>query len=127
RRGPRFRLEPELLARFGWRRDLRAELPAHARGFRNELAVGFRHPSFLQIEVVFEADPYVAAHRDGSGGERPLREADADHLPVRLWRQRVDLVDEVAGGGGDAAEHAHDEAELIRRIEDSLVDERAGV
>ena len=46
---------------------------------------------------------------------------------MRLWRERVDLVDEVAGGGGDAAEHAHDEAELIGRVEDSLVDERASV
>ena len=33
----------------------------------------------------------------------------------------------MAGGGGDAAEDAHDEAELVWRVEDSLVNERAGV
>src|SRR4029077_1190383 len=100
-------------AGFGLRRDVASELATQTRSLGHQLAVALRHHPFLQIEVVLEADADVATHRDRSRHQRPLVEADADHLPVRARREGIYLVHEVAGGSWDSAEDAHDEAELV--------------
>src|SRR6266851_1072898 len=119
--------EGELLPGLGDAGDFAAQVVRQAACFFDQVPVALRHLSLLLVEVVLQTHTYVAAYRDRRRHQRPLVEADADHLPVRALRQRIDLVDQVARRAGDAAKHTHDEAELVGRVEHAHIDERAGV
>src|SRR5713226_7637825 len=121
------RFEAQLRSGFRNRCDLMPEVMAESRRLLDQLAVALCHPVPLDVEVVLQADAYVAAHRDRRRHQRPLVETDADDLPMGARRQPVDLVDEVASGARNATEHAHDEAELERWLEHAHVDQRARV
>ena len=86
------------------RRDVPAEIVHETCGFLDQLAVALRHLSFLDVKVVLQADARVATHRDGRRDQCPLVEPDADDLPVRFGRQRVDLVGQVTSGARNPAE-----------------------
>jgi len=55
--------------------------------------------------------------------ERPLSPPDPYHLPVGAPGQGVDLVRQVARRARDAAEHAHDQAELVRGTQHAHVED----
>jgi len=83
-----------------------------------------------QVEIVLQPDANVAAERERRHRERPLLARDADHLPARAGRHLVGLEREVTRAGWDAADDAHDEREVERRLDQAEVCEhpmRVGV
>jgi len=105
---------------------LEAQLPGDADQLGHLLAAVFGQHPLVQIQVVLEAHPGVAAHDQGLGGHGELVPAGRADRPGEVPDQTTglgDQIDQVFDRGRNAAQDAQDELEIDRRLDMPGVDQ----